>query len=153
MIIPFAALRRVFLLLIVSAVASGCEPGGKAEMELTQTLTNAAEAVAPGQSLSLDKVVTQPWDHVLLFGPYTTVDLMKKAVGGDLPPALQRIQIEQRDDVNAVVFVREGKVAAAVALPRRVADFPKSELLRSVPRTQAKLLRAATGVEFRWQGG
>jgi hypothetical protein len=152
MIITIGALRRVFLLLIVSAVSTGCEPGGKAEMELTQTLTKAAEAVAPGQALSLDKLVTQPWDQVLLFGPYTTVDLMKRAVGGELPPALQRIQIEQRDDVNAVVFLQGGKVVAAVALPRRVADFPKSELLRPVPRNQASLLRAASGVEFRWQG-
>jgi hypothetical protein len=152
MITPFSASRRLTLLLIVAATAAGCEPAGKADMELTQTLTQAAEAVAPGQVLSLDKVVTQPWDQVLLLGPYTTEDLMKQTVGGDLPAALQRMQIDQRDDVNAVVFLQGGKVVAAVALPRRVADFPKSELLRPVMRTQAQLVRAASGVAFRWQG-
>jgi len=151
MITAHGAGRRFFLLLAVSAMASGCEPGGKADMELAQRLTKAAEAVAHGQLLSLDKLATQPWEEVLLIGPYTPVDLMKQAVGGDLSPALQRIQIEQRDDVNAVVFLQGGKVAAAVALSRRVADFPKSELLRPVPRAQAQLLRATAGVDFRWQ--
>jgi hypothetical protein len=151
MITAMGALRRVTQLLIVFAVVAGCERAGEADLELTQTLTKAAEAVAPGQRLLLDKVVSQPWDQVLLFGPYTTVDLMKKAVSGDLPPALGRIQIERRDDVNAVVFLHCGMVAAVVALPRSVADFPKSELMRPVPRTQAQLVRGASGVDFRWE--
>ena len=46
MITPFGASRRLTLLLIVAAMAAGCEPAGKADMELTQTLTQAAEAVA-----------------------------------------------------------------------------------------------------------
>ena len=145
-----AACRRT-LLAILFTMAAGCQPAGTADMALTQTLTQAAEAVVPGQLLALDEVVTQPWDQVLLIGPYTPADVMKKILGGELPAALQRIQIDERDDVNAVVFLEGGRATAAVALPRRVADFRKTDLLRPVPRQQAQLVRAASGVDFRWQ--
>jgi hypothetical protein len=145
-------LRRQALLLIIGmTIVAGCQPAGEADMELTQTLTRAAEGVAPGQVLSLDAVVTQPWDQVLLVGPYTPNTLIEKATGGALPAALQRIDIDKRDDVNAVVFLLDGKASAAVALPRRVADFNKADLLRPVARAQAQLVRAASGVEFRWR--
>ena len=148
---PLVPRRRLALLWITCTIAAGCQPAGEADMELTQALTQAAERVAPGQVLSLDKAVTQPWDHVLLVGPYTPNDLMQKVVGGTLPAALERIEIDKRDDVNAVVFMLDGKASAAVALPRRVADFRKTDLLRPVPRQQAQLVRAASGVDFRWQ--
>lgn len=135
--------------LLIGQVA-GCDSGGKADMPLTQSLTQAAMDVASGNTLVLDKVIAQPWDHAVVFGPYTPKDSMRQVLGGDLPAVLEQIQIEQRDDVNAVVFLAGGKVAAAVALPRRVADFPKSELQRPVARAKAQLVRDASGVNFRW---
>lgn len=119
-------------------------------MELTQTLTRSAEATAPGQTLSLDTLLPMAWDHVLIVGPYTPVALIEKAMGASMSSQLRAIEIDQRDDVHAVVFVQQGQVAAAVALPRRVADFDKADLLRPVPRGEARLIRASSGVRFSW---
>lgn len=152
---PSGARRRPTLLslsVILIGLTAGCDPDGKVDMPLTQILTQAAMAVAPGDLLVLDKVVTQPWDRAVVFGPYTPEDLMKQTLGGELPAVLLRIQIDQRDDVNLVVFLAGAQVTAAVALPRRVADFPKSELQRLVSRAQAQWVRDAGGLAFRWQG-
>lgn len=143
--------RREILLWITCTLTAGCQPAAKADMELTKTLTQAAEAVAPGQLLSLDKVVVQPWDQVLLVGPYTPNAVIQKATGGSLPAELERLEIDKRDDVNLLIFMQGGKPSTAVALPRRVADFDKADLLRPTERQKAQLVRAATGVGFRWQ--
>ena len=141
----------LILLLFLGVLGAGCEVGGKPEIDPTQTLTQAAGTVQPGQELALDRVVAQPWDRVLVIGPYTPEDEMKKAIGAELPPTLKRIQIDRRDDVHAVVFMQGSTAAAAVALPRRVADFPKSELLRPVRREQAQLVKDPKGVTYRWK--
>ena len=146
-----AARRQAFLSLFL-AMTTGCSPKESSDMVLTQTLTHAAEAVGPGQALVLGDLVTQPWDQVILFGPYTPEEVMRKALGVELPVSLKNIKIDERDDVNALVFLNGKSLAAAVALPRRVADFSKTELQRAVVRAQARLVRDAAGVNFRWQG-
>ena len=120
-------------------------------MELSMSLERAAEAVAPGQVLSLDKVVLLPWDRVVLVGPYTPTSLVQQATGGAVPAELERIEIDRRDDINVLIFMQGSKASAAVALPRRVADFDKADLLRPKDRQKAQLVRAAAGVQFRWQ--
>ena len=145
---PKGAQRRQAILWVACILGVGCESGGS-DVELTRSLTEAAEAVAPGQVLSLDRAAQKPWDTVVLVGPYTPVSLIEKAIGTTVPDNVRRLALEGRDDVNLLLFLSSGKVIAAVVLPRRVADFNKADLLRPVARSKSNLVRAATGVAFR----
>ena len=121
----------VVLLAASSLPATEVEPRAHA-------IVGARIVVAPGQVLSLDKVVVQPWDQVLLVGPYTPNALIQKATGGGMPAEMGAIEIDKRDDVNVLIFMRGGKASTAVALPRRVADFDKADLLRPTDRKNAQ---------------
>ncbi len=141
--------RRALLLCLVGLSSAGCRPADRPDM--TRALATAATAVAPGQVLVLEQAVPLAWDRVLVVGPYTPLDAIRAAAGGPLPADAERIGIDKRDDIDMLVFLRPGGDGLALALGRDVADFDKADLLRPVPRAQARLVRAASGVAFRWQ--
>lgn len=130
-------------------LCAGCSSSEGTPTGLTRSLTTAAHAAAPGETLDLERVVAQDWDTVILIGPYTPVPMIEKAIGGAAPRAVTRLSIEERDDINVLVFLLAGKVAAAVALPRSAADFNRADLLRPLDRQRAHLVRSSSGVVFR----
>lgn len=62
------------------------------------------------------------WDALFIFGPYTHVDEIEKALGFSWPPA-KKSGIEHNDTFCLLVFVHKGKVVQYCEHSRRDGDF------------------------------
>jgi hypothetical protein len=117
-------------------------------MDIADALEKACATLKPGDTLVIESVAPFAWDHMLLAGPYTPVSELQRILQGPLPSSLKDIDIDRRDDVNAVVFLNGNDIVHAQALSRREIDFEKASLLRRIPRGQARFVRVASGVQF-----
>ena len=120
----------------------------KETMDITAALERACASLKPGETLAFESVASFPWDHLLLAGPYTPASELQRVLQGPLPSSLSDINIERRDDVNAVAFLNGKDLVHAQALPRHVIDFGKVDLLKRIPRAKARFVRAPSGVLF-----
>ena len=141
--------RRTMLACLAGTLATACHSGRSTEM--ARSLASAAQAVAPGQVLSLEQAVPTAWDRVMLVGPYTPSAAIRAAAGDKLPAEVEGSGIDGRDDINLLVFLRRGGDGLALELGRGLADFDKGDLLRPVDRARARLVRDPKGMRFRWQ--
>ena len=73
-------------------------------------------------TLRLEALTPFGWDRVYIFPPYTTPEGVRKSLGFDWPKA-SAIGIDSRDDINLLVFVKDGRVVQYVAYPRVHGDF------------------------------
>ncbi len=138
------------LVTLLAAVAFAVQ-SHRANAAETTALVRAAQATAPGHVLELEQVVGGLWDRAMIAGPYQTQEAIRKTLGGRLPPELDAIDIASRDDIDVLIFVNPDGTSKALALDRGVADFGEPETMRLMQRPKARLVRAASGVNFAWQ--
>jgi hypothetical protein len=147
--------RRWWIALIVAASLAAALLGWRAlptqRDRERETLSAALQATPPGQALDLARAVSGSWDHVLIAGPHETKERIRQASGGGLPPDLKDLDLGVDEGANVLVFLQKDAPGKSIGLPRRVADFADDQSLRPVPRDQARLMRAASGVAFSWQ--
>jgi hypothetical protein len=114
-------------------------------------LATALRRTRPGQVLDLARVVPGSWDHVLVAGPYESKDQIRQACGGRLPPELESLDnFGVSEGSNWLVFLQYADAGKALEVSRRDADFDGAQLMHQVPRTRARLARAASEVAFSW---
>ncbi|MBS2968770.1 hypothetical protein J9317_08375 [Metabacillus sp. KIGAM252] len=71
------------------------------------------------------------WDQAYIFRPYTTEEEMEQQLGMPFEPDNN---LEERDDLNVIVFVKEDRVAGYAEIPRSYGDF----LVQEEPLTPKK---------------
>lgn len=114
-------------------------------------LTTALQGTRPGQVLDLAHAIPGSWDHVLVAGPYESKERIRQACGGRLPPELERLDdFGVSEGSNWLVFLQYDDAGKALEVSRRDADFDGAQIMRQVPRARARLVRAASGVDFSW---
>jgi len=114
-------------------------------------LAAALQGTRPGQVLDLARAVTGSWDHVLIAGPYESMERIRRACGGRLPPELERLDdYAVSEGSNWLVFLQIDGAGKALEVRRRDADFGDAELMHPVPRGRARLVSAASGAAFSW---
>ena len=81
-----------------------------------------ALAAARGEPADFARVDRFVWDTMYVFGPYTPPDTVEAALGFTWSDP-DKVAIEQRDDINLVIFTRGRAVVDSLELERRKIDF------------------------------
>jgi hypothetical protein len=71
-----------------------------------------------------------------IFGPYTPASSIEGVTG--IPGVVRNVHaIESRDDIDALLFIRAGRIAASVAHPRNRGDFDPQVVGKCYSKAQA----------------
>jgi hypothetical protein len=133
-------LQRIAVVLSLVAGWSGCRKSSAAEAAQIAALEKACTGMKAGDVLALDTVFSSDWDRVVAVGPYTPEGAIVAALGKPLPSTARDIAVEGRDDIYMLLFVSRDQGVAAVAVPRRVMNISKRNLLQPIPREQARFV-------------
>jgi hypothetical protein len=91
------------------------------------------------------RITDRAWTTAYFFGPYTSNAEIDKVVGFNCDTC-HLIELERRDDLNAIVLVSGKELVQVQELPRSAADIRPNLLKRSYPPdTVFNLARDSTG--------
>ncbi|MEP6622390.1 MAG: hypothetical protein ABJE47_23910 [bacterium] len=128
----FRTSRVVFTVVLWSLAFGGCR---QTDSQVNEQLNRQAR-LAAGASVRLQDVTSFPWDSVRIAGPYdaprTASDSSTKVW-----QAISKTGLASRDDIDVLVFLREGQVVAVVEHPRRLGDFDSTAVRRTYTRSEA----------------
>ena len=83
----------------------------------------AVHGLQAGQTLQMETVNPAGWSQLYVFAPYTPLAVIGAAIKTPLPADIERIGLQERDDINLLVFVDQRSVQLVAAVPRNVVDF------------------------------
>ena len=110
---------RVVLVSLALAV-SGCSSSPTVSELLQQETENGAE----DRPFRLTDLTDFEWDGFVAFGPYTTQEVAERALGFPWPE-ISQFEIDRRDSLSVLVFVKDGLVVRAERHPRCKPDFDR----------------------------
>lgn len=120
-----ASLHRVVSLSV--ALALGCSGFGDGLRNPSAVSAAIAERVArgPGTEVRLDELTPFGWRRVYVFGPYTSLATIRDSLGlADIREAARLARhIEERDDIDLLVFYFEHVGPQSMEHPRKQGDF------------------------------
>jgi hypothetical protein len=71
------------------------------------------------------KAVTDfAWDKLFIFTPYTPTTVINKTLGFE-SNEIKKVEMDLREEINLLVFVKDNKLVGLVEFPRRKGDFDK----------------------------
>ncbi len=82
-----------------------------------------SEQIKSGGDKDIDSLIDQPWDELIVFAPYSNPPAIASQHRIDLPMALSRHSIINRDDVCILVFLHEKEAIAWSTIRRSVIDL------------------------------
>lgn len=114
--------KRIVLpiyLLLFSLLLFGHTQSDRASNESPETTMLSLIEKKDQNSVYVDfnKDLHMHFDHVFLFPPYTVEKEQKKVLGQEWKK-IQNIGIANRDDINLLIFVQNGKISNTILLPR-----------------------------------
>ena len=85
---------------------------------------------------------------MFVFGPYTPMTVIEAATNLQASEDIKRTKIEERDDINLLLFMKHDHVQTVIALPRSVIDFTLKENTKSIKRDMAVFKGSSIGSPF-----
>lgn len=133
-------MRRIgFTLLLVLSACLWSPPSGSFHETVLAARAQGAAVVAL-------RPTSREWDLAYFFGPYTADSQIEAAVGVHCSTC-SLIDLDERDDLNAVVLVKGNQLVQIQELPRDEADIRPGLLRRPfAPGTQFALSEDRDGV-------
>ena len=122
---------RLLMICLASLGALNCAGDDRVSLSLAASVSRGA-----GARIALADHAKLAWDKACIFAPYTP-DTVIDAVTGVQGAAKQAHSIESREDINLLLFVHEGNIAASVAHRRDRGDFGPELVGRCYSREQA----------------
>ncbi|KZZ83041.1 hypothetical protein [Bacillus sp. SJS] len=117
------------LLILFFIAVSGCSQNVKESQSLKKDIRS--EMNLHKSEFRLSHAADFSWEKAYIFGPYTTEDEIEKELG---MPFKNESNLEQREDMNIIVFVKGNRVIMYAEIPRSYGDF----LVRDLPITPKK---------------
>lgn len=108
------------------------------ESEAVDSLLTNAVRRGVGARASLDGVGPNGWEFFYVFGPYTTVDAMRRCIGES--HGFETFGVERRDDIDVLVFRTPKGQLSSMDMPRASAAFSEDALARRYPRAGAAFI-------------
>lgn len=68
--------------------------------------------------IDLGTTVSIPWDHVFIFGPYSTDTEIRRIAGANIPS-----QVSESDGHCLLLFIHQGHATGYVEIERKMGDF------------------------------
>ncbi|MEQ1621099.1 MAG: hypothetical protein ABL919_06805 [Methylococcales bacterium] len=93
----------------------------------------------------MDTVNKGEWDRMFVFAPYTALSEIETAIKLKASPAIENARLEERDDINLIVFLNRDNITFAAAVPRSVADFSISKEVQPISRSAAVFKNTGVG--------
>jgi hypothetical protein len=127
---------RVFLALSLTACGPRERPPPAEELHAE---LRRAVGRGTGTAVSLADIAPGSWRRVYIFGPYTPVSEIRACLGVLWARPLAR-GIQNRDDVNLLIFEYPGHAHRSVAVPRGAADFGPEAIGRGYSADEARFV-------------
>ena len=126
---------QVFLVVMLMALA-GCQRDRPSSFRpaAVDSAFNAAMAHGAGATASMDSLGPEKWNTFYVFGPYTSVDAMRRCLATS---EFEPYGIEHRDDVYALYFRSSASNISSMTIPRGTVQFSSDALSREYARDSA----------------
>ncbi len=95
--------------------------------------------------LKLSHITRFGWDRMFVFPPSTPLAEIGKILGAPVPAAILKTGIEQREDINLLVFLNEEKIVHVSPVPRAGVDFFVGLVGISLDANNAVFAKASSG--------
>ena len=89
------------------------------------------------------------WDKLFVFNPYTPQSLIAEKIGNDADQ-LKQVNMDEREDINLLVFTNAGKIVEFVEFPRSKGDFDKVSAAEGFRSDEAKFTVTTEDREGSW---
>jgi hypothetical protein len=120
--IPTILLTLWMIMLII-----GCSAEHTSKNEMIDTLKQEIERKQKsGDTLNMMEIISSDWDRMYVFGPYTPESKIQEVLGFELK---ENFRIDERDDINLLVFVKDNNVIQLIYFPRSFGDFTSADYL------------------------
>lgn len=97
----------------------------------------AVHGLQPGQTLPMEAVNQAGWSQLYVFTPYTPVAVIGSVIKTPVSADIERAGLQERDDINLLVFLDQHSVQLVAAVPRNVVDFSPAVAGRPYDRKAA----------------
>jgi|GEM_PF-3065668 len=124
-------------LLSIFSILTGCSSEDKATSVFVQNLENASGALKAGQELRMDVVNKGEWNRMFVFSPYTPLSEIETAIKLKVSSAIESARLNERDDINLLVFLNGDTMQLVAAVPRKIADFSVARNAQPLNRNSA----------------
>lgn len=139
---------RQFALAVVAALVVCREPRenpGAFHPTPIDSVLSATMHRSPGARASLDSLGPAQWQYLYVFGPYMSVDAMRRCVAES--HGFETYGVDRRDDIYVLIFKSPKGVLSSMSVTRGDAQFSDDATARVYPRGRATfvLRRNRTG--------
>lgn len=132
----------LLLAVILSAVFHG--RGGRSAFA-GDLLEAVQQLQGEHDQLKLSRITRFGWDRLFVFPPSTPLAEISKILGAPVPAAIMKTGIEQREDINLLVFLNGEKIVEVSPVPRSGADFFVGLVGISLDTNNAVFAKASSG--------
>lgn len=95
--------------------------------------------------LKLSRITRFGWDRMFVFPPSTPLTEISKILGAPVPAAILKTGIEQREDINLLVFLNGQSIVEVSPVPRTGVDFLVGMVGISLDTNNAVFAKASSG--------
>jgi len=138
--------------LLLLGLITGCSQSDELADGFIRDLGKVNEALKSDQVLRMDTVNKGEWDRMFVFSPYTALSEIEAALKQKAAPAIENFRLEERDDINLIVFLNGDKITIVAAVPRSVADFSISKDIQPISRSASVFKNTGAGSSLIWDG-
>lgn len=126
----------------------GCSHHDEVAMNFVNALEKASKSIEVNQELRIASINKSDWNKMFIFSPYTPLTEIETALKTQLSSEIKSIKIDERDDINLFIFLKNENVQMAAAVPRNVMDIsiPKGAQPLNQERAVFKRLEGNTFV-------
>ena len=95
--------------------------------------------------LTLAHITRFGWDRMIVFSANTPASQIAKTLGIPLPDAIRNTRIEERNDINLMIFLQGDTITQVSTIPRNVVDFIDAIDGVTLSNANAVFAKAAAG--------
>jgi hypothetical protein len=106
----------------INKLFSGCANPSQTSIYKELSTTIRSKNFTKGKTFRLKEATSFDWDKFYVFAPYTTPEDIQRSLGFNWSQS-NCFGLSSRDDINLLVFVKDGKVVQFLEYPRGDVDF------------------------------
>ncbi len=141
---------RVFIYYLISLtiITLGCNSHSKSELIFKNKLGEIIHSAKSDTiSIKMAELVEFEWDYFLVIPPYTIIDRLEDEMMIDLEK-VKRTQIQYREDINVLCFIKNDKLVDCFIQPFHPIDFKYLEGLSHYTRNNSNFTLVKKGEEY-----
>jgi hypothetical protein len=121
----------VVSLILTAAVVVSCDGSDSVSAAIGNLVRQG-----PGTRLALPDATGFPWERVCIVGPYTGAHEVDAMAGTEIGARIAH-GISERDDIDLLLFISNGRVVRSTAHPRNHGDFGPEVVGKCYSRREA----------------